>query len=82
MVGVAVNVTLAPRHIEVWLAAMDTLGVTLALTAIVIGALLAVGDVVHDSLLVIITVTWSLFASVAEVNVGLSVPALDPFTLH
>jgi hypothetical protein len=65
---VAVNVTLAPTQIEVWLAATDTKGVTL-LTVIITGALVAVGEVVQAALLVMVTLTWSLFARVVVVNV-------------
>ena len=69
MVGVAVNVTLAPTQIEVWLASTETAGVILA-ADIVIVLLVAVGDVVHVALLVIITLTWSLFARVLVVKVA------------
>jgi hypothetical protein len=65
---VAVNVTLAPTQIEVWLAVTDTEGVTL-LTVIITGALVAVGEVVQAALLVMVTLTWSLFARVVVVNV-------------
>jgi hypothetical protein len=82
LVGVAVKVTLAPKQIEVWLAATETDGVTLALTVIVIGALLAVGVVLHVALDVITTVTTSPFVRVVEVNVGLFVPAFELLTLH
>ena len=68
MVGVAVKVTLAPTQIEVWLATIDTNGVTL-LTVIITGILVAVGEVVQTALLVIVTLTWSLFARVVVVNV-------------
>lgn len=64
----AVNVTLAPTQIEVWLAVTDTEGVTL-LTVIITGALVAVGEVVQAALLVMVTLTWSLFARVVVVNV-------------
>jgi hypothetical protein len=68
LVGVAVNVTLAPTQIEVWLAATDTDGVAL-LTVTVTGVLVAVGVVVQAALLVMVTLTWSLFARVVVVNV-------------
>ncbi len=42
MVGVAVNVTLAPEQMEVWLAAMLTDGVTEEFTVMVIALLVAV----------------------------------------
>jgi hypothetical protein len=54
-VGVAVNVTLAPRQIDVWLAAMVTAGVTL-IVVIIIELLVDVSGVAHGSLLVMITV--------------------------
>ena len=81
MDGVAVNVTLAPRQIDVWLATTDTDGVTLV-AVIVIGALVAVGVVVQVALLVMITVTTSPLANVLLVNVSLFVPALLPLTCH
>lgn len=83
LTGVAVNVTEVPAHIvPVGLSAMVTAGVTLALTVIVTGALVAVGEVVQVAFEVITTVTTSPFVSVAEENVGLSVPALTALTLH
>jgi hypothetical protein len=69
LVGVAVKVTLAPTHIEVWLAATDTDGVTLA-TVIKTGELVTVGVVVHAALLVMDTLTWSLLARVVVINVA------------
>jgi hypothetical protein len=82
LIGIAVNVTLAPTHIEVWLAAIDTNGVTL-LTAIVMEILVAVGDVVQEALLVIVTLTWSLFARVVVINVAVVSPGtVIPFTCH
>jgi hypothetical protein len=64
-----VKVTLAPRHIEVWLAATDTEGVMLE-ADIVMTLLVAVGVVVQAALLVMITLTWSLLARVIVVNVA------------
>ena len=61
---------------------MDTPGVTLALTDIVTGALVAVGVVVQFALEVITTVTTSPLLNVVEVKVGLSVPAFEPLILH
>jgi hypothetical protein len=49
---------------------METPGVTLELTVIVIGVLVAVGVVVQEALLVMITLTWSLLARVVVVNVA------------
>ena len=63
MVGVAVNVTLAPEHIEVWLATTDTVGVTLV--AVIVIAFDEAGDpVAQDSLEVSRHVTTSLLAGV------------------
>jgi hypothetical protein len=82
LVGVAVNVTLAPTQIEVWLATIDTDGVTL-LTVIVTGALVAVGEVVQAALLVIVTLTWSLFARVVVVNEAVVCPGtVIPLICH
>jgi hypothetical protein len=78
---VAVNVTLVPRHTDVWLAATDTEGVTLV-AVIVIGELVAVSVVVQVALLVIVTVTTSPLASALLIKVSLFVPTLDPFTCH
>ena len=45
--------------------------------------LVAVGTVAHGSLLVITTVTWSLFARVDEVNVAdVSAGTVVPFIFH
>ena len=81
MVGIAVKVILLPAQVEVDDALIDTAGVT-ELVVIEIMLLVAVDDVVQLALEVMITVTWSLFASVVEVNVGEFVPALTPFTCH
>jgi hypothetical protein len=79
---VAVKVTLAPAHIEVWLAVIDTTGVILA-ADIVMVLLVAVGVVVHEALLVMITLTWSLFTRVVVVKVAVVCPATGiPFTCH
>jgi hypothetical protein len=63
-------------------AAMVTSGVTLALTVIVTGVLVAVGAVIQVAFEVITTVTTSPFAIVEEEKVALSVPAFTPLTLH
>jgi hypothetical protein len=61
---------------------MDTDGVTL-LTVIVTGALVAVGEVAQAALLVMVTLTWSLFARVAVVNVDAVCPGtVIPFICH
>jgi hypothetical protein len=66
----------------VWLAETDTEGIILAVD-IVIELLVAVGVVVQDALLVIITLTWSLFTSVVVVNVAAVCPATGvPLTCH
>ena len=70
-----------PEQIEVDEALIDTEGVT-ELVVIEITLLVAVDEVVQLALDVMITVTWSLFASVVEVNVGEFVPALTPFICH
>ena len=77
------NVTVEPIQIVFWLAAIATVGVTPVVTVIVTGLLVAVGVVRHPALLVITTVTTSLFASVALVKVTPVAPAtLVPFTCH
>jgi hypothetical protein len=81
-VGVAVNVTLAPAQTEVWLAATDTDGVTLAAEMVIV-LLVAVGVVVQEALLVIITSTWSLFARAVVVNVAAVCPGtVIPLICH
>ena len=72
---------LLPEQIEVDEALIDTEGVT-ELVVIEITLLVAVDEVVQLALDVMITVTWSLFASVVEVNVGEFVPAFTPFICH
>jgi hypothetical protein len=83
-IGEAVKVTLFPVQIVPdGEAEIETLAVTLELTVIVIGALVAVDEVVHAALLVIITLTWSLFTSVVVVNVEAVCPATGvPFICH
>ena len=81
LVGVAVNVMLLPAQIEVDEALIETDGVT-ELVVIVIILLVAVDVVVQLALDVMITVTWSLFASELDVNVGEFVPAFTPLTCH
>jgi hypothetical protein len=78
-----VNITDVPAHIEPdGEAVMVTPGLTLALTVIVIGVLVALGVVAQFAFEVITTDIISPFARVAEVKVGLFVPAFEPFTLH
>jgi hypothetical protein len=81
-VGVAINVTLAPEQIEVELAAMVTEGVTTALTVIVTWLLVTVAGVAQAALLVITTVTISLFTRAVVVKALLFVPVFTPFTFH
>jgi hypothetical protein len=64
-----VNVTLPPRQIDVVVDVMVTDGVTLVAVT-VIALLVAVAGVAQGSLLVIMTLTWSLLASVLVVNVA------------
>ena len=72
---------LLPAQIEVDEALIETDGVT-ELVVIVIILLVAVDVVVQLALDVMITVTWSLFASELDVNVGEFVPAFTPLTCH
>ena len=81
MVGVAVKVILLPEQTEVDDALIDTEGVT-ELAVIEITLLVAVDEVVQLALEVMITVTWSLFASELEVNEGEFVPTFTLFTCH
>ena len=82
MVGVAVNVTEPPLHIEVVPAVMDTDAVT-EVVVILIGVLVAVVGFAHGSLLVIFTDTASPLASVDAVKVEAVCPAtFTPLTIH
>ena len=82
MVGVAVNVTEPPLHIEVLLAVMDTDGVTVVVV-IIIEVLVAVVGFAQGSLLVIFTDTASPFASVDVVKVEAVCPAtFAPLIIH
>ena len=81
MVGVAVNVTEPPLHIEVLLAFINTDGVT-DVVVIVIGMLVAVGFA-QGSLLVIITDNVLPLASVAVLKVEAVCPAtFTPLIIH
>ena len=62
--------------------AMETAGVNKTFTVIVIPLLVAVSGLTQAALLIITTVTISLCANVADVNVDASVPAFIPFTCH
>ena len=81
-VAVAVKVTAVPWQILVVEAEIETLGVTVLFTVILIGVALAVFVLVHEALLVMMTDTWLPFVKVVLVNVALFVPALLPFTSH
>ena len=73
--------TLPPEQMVVEVEVMETAGMTLV-AVMVITLLAAVEGLAHGSLLVSTTDTLSLSARVAEVNVGLLVPAFTPFTFH
>jgi hypothetical protein len=62
--------------------AIDTLGVTLGFTVVVIPELVAVVVAKQVSFDVNTQVTTSLFANVVVVNVEAFVPAFEPFTFH
>ena len=82
MVGVAVNVTEPPLHIEVVLDVMVTDGVT-DVVVIVIGLLVAVIGFAQGSLLVIITDTILPLARVDVIKVEAVCPAtFTPLTIH
>ena len=82
MVGVAVNVTEPPLHIEVLLAFIDTDGVT-DVVVIVIGLLVAVVGLAQGSLLVIITDTIFPLARVDVIKVEDVCPAtFTPLIIH
>ena len=69
LVGVAVNVTALPVHMDVLLAAIATDGTT-EFVEIVIALLVAVSGLAQGALLVRITVTTSPFESVLLTNVA------------
>ena len=82
MVGVAVNVTEPPLHIEVVLDVMVIDGVT-DVVVIVIGLLVAVAGFAQGSLLVIITDTTFPLARVDVIKVGAVCPAtFTPLIIH
>ena len=82
MVGVAVNVTEPPLHIEVVLDVIVTDGVT-DVVMIVIGLLVDVAGLAHGSLLVIITDTILPLARVDVINVEAVCPAtFTPLIIH
>lgn len=82
MVGVAVNVTLAPAQIApAGFAVIDTVGATIGRTSMLIVLDVAVGVETQVALEVITTATASLLFNVVEVKVA-PVPELVPFTVH
>ena len=82
MVGVAVNVTELPLHIEAGFDVMVTDGVT-DVVVIVIGLLVAVVGLAQGSLLVIITDTILPFARVDEIKVEDVCPVtFTPLIIH
>ena len=82
MVGVAVNVTEPPLHIEVLPDVIVTAGVT-EVVVIVIELLVAVVGFAHGSLLVIITDTILPLARVDVINVEVVCPAtFTPLIIH
>ena len=82
MIGVAVNVTEPPLHIEVVFDVMLTDGAT-EVVVIVIGLLVAVVGLAQGSLLVIITVTIFPLARVDVIKVGaVCPPTFTPLIIH
>ena len=82
MVGVAVNVTEPPLHIEVLLDVIVTDGVT-DVVVIVIGLLVAIVGLAQGSLLLIITDTIFPLERVDVVNVEAVCPAtFTPLIIH
>jgi len=82
LVGVAVNVTEPPLHIDVLLDVMVTDGVT-DVVVIVIGLLVAVVGFAQGSLLVIITDTILTLARVDMIKVEAVCPAtFTPLIIH
>ena len=82
MVGVAVNVTEPPLHIEVLLDVIVTDGVT-DVVVIVIGLLVDVAGLAHGSLLVIITDTIFPLARDDVIKVEAVCPAtFTPLIIH
>ena len=84
MVGVAVNVADAPAHSGLVpdVCAMETDGVTTALTVMVIPFEVAVAGLAQERLDVITQLTTCPLVNVVVVNVVLLVPEFTPFTIH
>jgi hypothetical protein len=82
LVGVAVNVAVAPEHIVEELAEIATAGVTRGFTVMVTVFELAVGFAGHNAVVVITHCTVFPFAKAALVYVELFVPTFAPFNFH
>ena len=80
--AVVVKVTVVPLHTGFWSAAIEIVGVTVDVVMF-IALLVAVVGLAHASLLVITTVTASLFASALVVKVAFVSPATGlPLIIH
>jgi hypothetical protein len=77
-----VKVTVLPLQIDVVLATIETVGVTVGFTVIFKVFDVAEVGVAQTAFEVSTTVTASLLIKVEEVNVLLFVPAFTPFTFH
>jgi hypothetical protein len=84
LIGVAVNVALAPSHCGFVPAvnAMETEGVTVGLTVIVIPEEVAVVGLAQAWFDVITQVTVCPLVNALVVNAALLIPAFVPFTFH
>ena len=82
LVAVAVKLTLAPAHIVVLLACIETDGVTTGLTDIVTAFDVTCVCVTQVALLVSTQVTTAPLVNDVVENVALFVPWLLPFTFH
>jgi hypothetical protein len=78
-----VNVTFVPlQTVLPGFAEMDAVGVTFAVTVMVITLLVAVDGLVQPKLLVIKQRTVFPFTKAEVIYVSLFVPTFDPFTCH
>jgi hypothetical protein len=77
-----VKVTVLPLQIDVVLATIETVGVTVGFTVIFKVFDVAEVGVAQTAFEVSTTVTASLLLNVEEVKVLLFVPAFTPFTFH
>lgn len=82
LVAVAVKVTAVPLHTVVLLAAIDSVGATTAFTVMVTALDVTLAGVAQADDEVNTQVTTALLAKLVELNVGLLVPTLPPFTFH